>query len=49
MTKTQAISVMILEKVAAGMTVREALDAVLGTGRFEQLASDIYDELRSTK
>jgi len=49
MTKTQAISVMILEKVAAGMTVREAFDAVLGSGRFEQLASYIYDELRSTK
>jgi hypothetical protein len=48
MTKNEAISVMILSKVAAGMTVREAFDAVLGAGRFEQLASDIYDELRES-
>ena len=48
MSKNEAISVMILEKVAAGMTAREAFDAVLGAGRFEQLASDIYDELRES-
>ena len=48
MEKAQAISVMILAKVSAGMTVREAFDAVLGAGRFEQLASDIYDELRAS-
>ena len=47
MTKTQAISMMILAKVAAGMTIREAFNAVLGQGRFEQLASDLYDELRA--
>jgi tetrahydromethanopterin S-methyltransferase subunit C len=47
MTKTQAISMMILAKVAAGMSVREAFNAVLGPGRFEQLASDLYDELRA--
>lgn len=43
MTKTQAISAMILTKIEAGMSTREAFDAVLGAGRFEQLAGDIWE------
>ena len=47
MTKTAAISAMILRNVEAGMTVREAFDAVLGAGRYEQLAGDVYEALRA--
>jgi hypothetical protein len=43
MTKTQAISAMILNKIAEGMAPREAFDAVLGAGRFEQLAGEIWE------
>lgn len=46
MTKNQAISAMILAKVAEGMDVREALDAVCGAGSFERLASNLYHQLR---
>lgn len=43
MTKTQAISTMILSKIAEGMAPRDAFDAVLGAGRFEQLAGDLWE------
>lgn len=46
MTKTQAISAMILAEVAKGASVREALNAVCGAGSFERLAGDLYDALR---
>lgn len=46
MTKTQYISAAILAQVAAGKSVKEAIDAVLGAGRFDALASDLYDTLR---
>ena len=46
MTKTQAISAMILAKVAEGMTVREAIDAVIGAGTSEKLIGDLYEQLR---
>lgn len=38
------ISRRILEKVAAGMSVSDALDAVCGAGSFARLASELYDE-----
>ena len=44
---TEAISRKILQNVAAGMTLCEALDAVLGEGTYDRLASDLYDALRS--
>ena len=47
MTKTQAISAMILNKIAAGMTAKEAINAVLGAGAYEKLAGEVYDELRA--
>ena len=43
MTKTQAISAEILSNIAAGMTPRDAFDAVLGAGRYEQLAGDLWE------
>ena len=46
MTKNQEISLMILGKMAQGMTVREALDTVLGEGTVEKLAGELYDALR---
>ena len=46
MTKTQAISAMILAKVAEGMTAREAMSAVCGADKVEKMISDLYDELR---
>ena len=46
MTKTQAISAMILAKVAEGMSVREAIDAVIGAGTSEKFVGDLYEQLR---
>jgi hypothetical protein len=47
MTKTQAISQMILSRIAEGMTLREAFDAVLGQGAYDKLASDLHDEFNA--
>ena len=46
MTKQQAISAAILRKIAEGMTPREAFDAVLGAGRFDTLAGEVWEALR---
>jgi hypothetical protein len=43
MTKTQQISLAILTKINAGMSVKDAINAVLGEGTFEQIASDIWE------
>jgi hypothetical protein len=47
MTKTQAISAMILTEIAKGATVREAMDAVCGEGTTDRLIDEIYEQLRS--
>lgn len=58
MTKTEAISRMILDQLARSAAgtgnpctdavhVRAAIDAVLGEGTYDKLASDVYDELRA--
>ena len=47
MTTNQKISLAILSKMQSGMSVREAIDAVLGAGTFEKVASDVYDVLRA--
>jgi hypothetical protein len=47
MTKTQAISQMILSRIAEGMTLREAFDAVLGQGAYDKLAFDLHDEFNA--
>jgi len=41
------ISRRIAVKVAEGMSVRDAIDAVLGAGTFAALASDLYDALQA--
>ena len=45
--KNKIISARILAKVAEGMTIRQAVDFVLGAGVFEKLANEIYDTLRA--
>lgn len=47
MTKTQAISAMILARVAQGQTLPEAFDAVIGDGAYERLAGELWEELRA--
>lgn len=46
MTKTQAISAMILAGVANGKTISESFDAVIGEGAYVKFASELYDEIR---
>jgi len=43
MTKTATISAMILAQVEKGLTVREAIDAVLGAGTFERIAGEVWE------
>lgn len=40
------ISRRIMDKITNGATVPEALDSVIGSGTFEQIASDVYDALQ---
>lgn len=47
MNKNAIISMKILAKMNDGLSVREAIDAVLGAGTFEQVAGDVYDALRA--
>lgn len=47
MTKTQAISAAIAAKVEAGLTVRQAFDAVLGAGAWERLAGEVWEALQA--
>lgn len=47
MTKQQALSVILLKKIADGMTASEAMDDTFGPGTFAKLASDVYDTLRA--
>jgi hypothetical protein len=46
-TKQAKISMMILTKVAEGMNVRQALDAVCGEGMADRLIDSLYHELRA--
>ena len=43
---TAAISARILANIAAGMSMQDAIDAVLGAGTFAKIAGDVYDALR---
>jgi len=45
--KNAAISAAILTLRQQGMTVRDAINQVLGAGTYEQIASDLYDALRA--
>ena len=42
------ISARIAAELAKGKDIKQAIDAVLGAGRFDQIASEVYDQLRST-
>mgnify|MGYP006337312719 CR=1 FL=1 len=46
MTASQKISAAILANIAAGKSVKEAFDAILGNGAYEKLAGEVYDTLR---
>lgn len=46
MTKHQALSTLVLEKITSGMVASEALDAVFGPGTFDKLAADVYEALQ---
>ena len=41
--KNAAISLRILEIIALGNTVQQAIDAVLGAGTYEKIASDVWE------
>lgn len=45
--KNVQISAMIAARIASGASTREAIDAVLGAGTYDRLASDLYDALRA--
>ena len=45
--KNATISAAILAFRAAGLSVRDAVNTVLGEGTFERLAGEVYDELRA--
>lgn len=47
MTTNQKISLAFLTKVAAGMDVKDAFDAVLGQGVYDKMVGDLYDALRA--
>ncbi len=50
MTNTRAnalISAAILARVQKGMSMKDAMDEVLGAGTYEKLAGDVYDQLRA--
>lgn len=44
--KTAVISARILAHVAAGLTLPEAMDEVLGAGTFAEIAGTVYETLR---
>lgn len=47
MTKAQFISAAILDKIADGMSVQDAMREALGADKVDRMISDLYDELRA--
>jgi hypothetical protein len=45
--KNAKISEMILNEVARTGSVKLAIDSVLGEGRYDQIASDLYDQFNA--
>jgi hypothetical protein len=43
--KNAEISRRILAKIAEGMTLRAAFDAVMGEGRYDSMIGDLYETL----
>ncbi|MDO8421122.1 MAG: hypothetical protein Q7S99_03070 [Parvibaculum sp.] len=48
MTASQKITLAIAKELIAGRTAAEAFDAVLGSGSWEKLASDLYDTMNTS-
>jgi hypothetical protein len=46
MNKNKIISLQILTELSNGLTVKEAIDKVLGEGTHEKLAGDIWEALQ---
>jgi hypothetical protein len=46
MTKTQAISALILAEVAQGKSIQQAFDTVIGPGAYERLAGEVWEALQ---
>jgi hypothetical protein len=46
MTKTQAISALILAEVASGKAIEQAFDAVIGEGAYQKLAGEVWEALQ---
>jgi len=46
-TKDLVFSACIMTLTNLGMETREAVDTVLGTGRFNEIASKVYDNLNA--
>lgn len=47
MTKTQAISALIIARVAEGATIKEAFEAIIGPGSFDQLAREAWEAMQA--
>jgi uncharacterized protein YoaH (UPF0181 family) len=43
----ETISLRILVLMHQGMSIKEAIDAVLGAGTYEVIAGEIYEKLRA--
>ena len=47
MSKNQIISAKIAAHLAAGKTIEQAFDAVLGEGTYAKVAGEVYEALRA--
>lgn len=47
--KNAYITARIVKDVLSGKSVAEAIDAMFGEGRFNEIACEIYEELRARK
>jgi hypothetical protein len=47
MTTSQKISLAIITKIQGGMTVEQAVDAVLGAGSYQKIAAEVWAALRA--
>lgn len=45
--KNAQIAALVLSKVNAGLTLRQAFDEVMGAGAYDGLAGQVYDALRA--
>lgn len=45
--KNAAISARILEEVEGGKTLQQAFDAVIGSGAYEKIAGELYEQFRA--